>query len=52
MSCDESFSLHMLYATLSTGPEEMSRLINVVSLHILVRPGSTLSNLGDVRLTH
>ncbi len=48
---DESFSLYMLYAPLNTGLAEVSRLISVVSLDTLIKPGSTLSNLGNVRLT-
>ncbi len=48
---DQSFDLLMLYAPLNTGLNEVSRLINVVSLDTLIKPGSTLSNLGNVRLT-
>lgn len=48
---DESFDLYLLYAPLNDGLAEVSRAINVVSLDTLVKPGSTLSNLGNVRLT-
>ena len=48
---DESFNLYMLYAPLNDALDEVSRLITVVSLDTLIKPGSTLSNLGNVRLT-
>ena len=48
---DESFHLHMLFAPLNEGLDEVSRGISVVSPDTLIKPGSTLSNLGDVRLT-
>ena len=48
---DQSFDLLMLYAPLNQGLDEVSRLISVVSLDTLIKPGSTLSNLGNVRMT-
>ena len=48
---DESFDLYMLFAPLNQGLNEVSRAVSVVSLDTLIKPGSTLSNLGNVRLT-
>ena len=48
---DESFHLHMLFPPLSEGLDAVSRGISVVSPDTLIKPGSTLSNLGNVRLT-
>ena len=48
---DESFNLFMLYAPLNQGLDVVSRAIQVVSLDTIIKPGSTLSNLGKVRLT-
>ena len=48
---DESFNLYMLYAPLNPALDAVSRAISVVSLDTIVKPGSTLSNLGNVRLT-
>ena len=48
---NESFDLHMLFAPLNQGLNEVSRAVSVVSLDTLIKPGSTLSNLGNVRLT-
>ena len=48
---DESFNLYMLYAPLNPALDVVSRAISVVSLDTLIKPGSTLSNLGNVRLT-
>ena len=48
---DESFNLLMIYAPLNQSLNEVSRFINVVSIDTLIKPGSTLSNLGNVRLT-
>ena len=47
----ESFDLYMLFAPLNQGLNEVSRAVSVVSLDTLIKPGSTLSNLGNVRLT-
>ena len=47
----ESFDLHMVFAPLNQGLNEVSRAVSVVSLDTLIKPGSTLSNLGNVRLT-
>ena len=48
---DELFSLYMLYAPLNDTLDEVSRLITVLSPDTIFKPGSTLSNLGNVRLT-
>ena len=48
---DELFSLYMLYAPLNPALDAVNRAISVVSLDTIFKPGSTLSNLGNVRLT-
>ena len=48
---DESFNLFMLYAPLNQGLDVVSRAIQVVSLDTIIKPASTLSNLGKVWLT-
>ena len=48
---DESFNLYMLYAPLDPALSEVSRAITIISLDTIIKPGSTLSNLGNVRLT-
>ena len=48
---DESFNLYMLYAPLNPALDAVSRAISVVSLDTIIKPGSTLSNLGNGRLT-
>ena len=48
---DESFNLYMLYAPLNPALDMVSRAISVVSLDTLIKPGSTFSNLGNLRLT-
>ena len=48
---DESFHLFMEYAPLNQALDEVTRGISVVSPDTLVKPGSTLSDLGNVKLT-
>ena len=48
---DESFHLFMEYAPLNQALDEVTRGISVVSPDTLIKPGSTLSDLGNVRLT-
>ena len=49
---DESFNLYLLYAPLNPALDLVSRALTVVSLDTIIKPGSTLSNLGNVRLTY
>ena len=49
---DESFNLYKLYAPLNPALDVVSRALTVVSLDTIIKPGSTLSNLGNVRLTY
>ena len=46
---DESFHLFMEYAPLNQALDEVTRGISVVSPDTLIKPGSTLSNLGNVQ---
>ena len=48
---DETFDLLLEYAPLNQALDEVSRAIGVVSLDTIFKPGSTLSNLGNVKLT-
>ena len=48
---DESFHLFMEYAPLNQALDEVTRAISVVSPDTIIKPGSTLSNLGNVKLT-
>ena len=48
---DQSFSLQLLYAPLNQTLTDVSRALQVASIDTLVKPGATLSNLGNVRLT-
>ena len=48
---EESIILFLVYAPLNDALDEVSRLITVLSPDTLIKPGSTLSNLGNVRLT-
>ena len=48
---DETFDLLLEYAPLNQALDEVSRAISVVSIDTIFKPGSTLSNLGNVRLT-
>ena len=48
---DESFHLFMEYAPLNQALDEVTRAISVVSPDTIIKPGSTLSDLGNVKLT-
>ena len=48
---EESIVLFLVYAPVNDALDEVSRLITVLSPDTLIKPGSTLSNLGNVRLT-
>ena len=48
---DETFSPQLLYAPLNQSLANVSRALRMMSLDTFIKPGSTLSNLGNVRLT-
>lgn len=48
---DETFDLLLEHAPLNEGLDEVSRGIALVSPDTIIKPGSTLSHLGNVKLT-
>ena len=48
---DESFGLYMDHAPLNEGLDLVSRALKLISIDTIIKPGSTLSHLGNVKLT-